>query len=114
MRDDRERLADISTAIDRILEKTAQGKAAFDADEMLQVWVLHHLQIIGEAARCLSDEFRQRHLDKVWSKAAGMRHILVHHYFQIDAEQIWNVVQHELTPLRERVQGILASYDSGE
>ena len=49
MRDDWDRLADILTAIDHILGKTAQGRAAFDADQMLQVWVLHHLQIVVEA-----------------------------------------------------------------
>jgi uncharacterized protein with HEPN domain len=58
MRDDRDRLTDILTAIDRILGKTTGGKIIFDADKMLHVWVLHHLQIIGEAARCLSDDFR--------------------------------------------------------
>ena len=114
MRDDRERLTDILTAIDRILSKTTQGKGPFHADEMLQVWVLHHLQIVGEAARCLSDEFRRLHLDDVWSKAAGLRHILVHHYFKIDAGQIWKVVEHDLPPLRERVRAILASQRSGE
>lgn len=113
MRDDRERLADILTAIDRILSKTSQGRTVFDADEMVQIWVLHHLQIVGEAARCLSEEFRRLHPDPVWSKAAGMRHILVHHYFEIDAGQIWKVVEQDLWPLRERVRAILASYRPG-
>lgn len=70
---------------------------------MLQVWVLHHLQIVGEAARCLSEEFRRLHPDAAWSKAAGMRHILVHHYFDIDADQIWKVVEHDLGHLRDIV-----------
>ncbi len=103
MRNDRERLADILHAIHRILEKTAEGRGGFDQDEMLQVWVLHHLQIVGEAARCLSEEFRQRHPDPVWAKAAGMRHILVHHYFEIDADQIWKVVERDLKPLRNLI-----------
>jgi uncharacterized protein with HEPN domain len=38
-----------------------------------------------------------------------MRHILVHHYFEIDADQVWKAVQHDLEPLRERVRAILAS-----
>lgn len=103
MRDDGERLTDILNAIDRILAKTAEGRAAFDRDEMLQVWVLHHLQVIGEAARCLSADFRVEHPDAVWAKAAGMRHILVHHYFEINADQIWRVVERELEPLRKLV-----------
>jgi len=113
MRDDRDRLTDILTAIDRILTKTAPGRVAFDADSMLQVWVLHHLQIVGEAARSLSEEFRRRHPDKVWSKAAGMRNILVHHYFEIDRDQVWKVAEHDLLPLRERVQAILDSEERG-
>lgn len=109
MRDDRERLTDILTAINRILDKTVEDKGAVSADDMLQVWILHHLQIIGEAARCLSEEFRRLHPDAVWSKAAGMRHILVHHYFEIDAEQIWKVVEYDLRPLRDQVASIIES-----
>jgi len=110
MRDDRERLADIVSAIDRIFSRTTEGRTVFEGDEMLQVWVVHHLQIIGEAARCLSEEFRRLHPDAVWSKAAGMRHILVHHYFEIHADQVWNVVEHDLRPLRDRVRALLASF----
>ena len=54
MRDDSERLLDILSAINRVLAKTGTGSAPFQADEMLQVWAIHHLQIIGEACRCLS------------------------------------------------------------
>jgi len=99
------------TAIDRILAKTAQGREAFEADEMLQVWVLHHLHVIGETARCLSDDFRRQHADKAWGKAAGMRNILVHRYLEIDAGQVWSVVEHDLRPLRPRVASILAATD---
>jgi uncharacterized protein with HEPN domain len=93
VRDDRERLKDILKAADHILGKTGDGRVTFEADEMLQVWVLHHLQIIGEAARSLSPEFRQRHPDTVWAEAAGMRNILVHHYFEIDADEVWRYLR---------------------
>lgn len=107
MRDDRERLKDILKATGHILAKTGDGLQALGADEMLQVWVLHHLQIIGEAARSLSQEFRQRHPDQVWAEAAGLRNILVHHYFEIDADEVWKVVENDLAPLRDRVVQIL-------
>ena len=109
MRDDRERLEDVVTAIDRILEKTALGRPAFERDEMLQVWVLHHLQIVGEAARALSPEFRQKHTDKVWSKAIGLRNVLVHHYFEIKPDQVWKVVEEELPSLRQKVAFTISS-----
>jgi uncharacterized protein with HEPN domain len=83
MRNDRERLEDIAEAIDRILERTVVGREAFERDLMLQVWVVHHLQIIGEAARTLSKEFLAAHPDPVWSQSIGMRNIIVHHYFEV-------------------------------
>jgi uncharacterized protein with HEPN domain len=107
MRDDPARLQDILKAIDHILEKTHSGRETFERDEMLQVWVLHHLQIVGEAARSLSIEFRDRHPDSVWSNAVGMRNILVHHYFEIDTERIWKVVEHDLPALKQKVISIM-------
>ena len=49
MRSDRERLLDVIEAIERIEKYTAQGREAFERDELVQTWVVHHLQIIGEA-----------------------------------------------------------------
>ena len=107
MRADSERLRDILKGIDQNLAKASARPDAFALDEMLQVWVLHHLRIIGEAARCLSEEFRQRHPDRVWSMASGMRKILVHHYFEIDHALVWRVVEQDLPKLRRTVEQIL-------
>ena len=74
---------------------------------MLQVWVIHHLEIVGEAARGLSEEFRQSHPDPVWAMAIGMRNILIHHYFEIDQEQVWSVVEKDLAALRTKIEGLL-------
>lgn len=54
MRDDRERLRDILEAIERIERYTSKGREEFMQDELIQTWVVHHIQIIGEAARKLS------------------------------------------------------------
>ena len=54
MRDDRERLRDILEAIERIEKYAARGRSVFDEDELIQTWVVHHLQIIGEAVRALA------------------------------------------------------------
>lgn len=61
MRDDRGRLLDILDAIDRIDAYSLRGRNAFDRDELVQTWMIHHLQIIGEAAGRLSDAFREKH-----------------------------------------------------
>jgi uncharacterized protein with HEPN domain len=66
-------------------ERTGRDRSEFENNEMLQVWVLHHLQIIGVAAGCLSEDLRKRHPDRVRANASGMRNTPGHHYFEIDA-----------------------------
>lgn len=61
MRDDRERLRDMLEAIERIERHTAKGREGFERYELIQTWVVHHIQIIGEAARKLSEETRSRY-----------------------------------------------------
>lgn len=84
MRDPRERLLDIREAIQRIEKYASQGRAAFDENELIQNWILRHLQIIGEAVRSLPDDFKKRYPDVPWAKILGMSNILVHNYFGID------------------------------
>ncbi len=100
MRSDRERLLDIQEAIERIEKYTADGKEAFEASDLIQTWVVHHLQIIGEAVRVLPDEFRQVHLEISWKQTVGMRHILVHNYFGTDTTIVWPVVGNDLPDLK--------------
>lgn len=76
------------------------------ADAKLQVWVLYHLQIIGETARTLSAEFRQLFPDSVWSN------ILVHHYFENNEELIRQIVEQDLPPFRETTQAALRQLES--
>jgi uncharacterized protein with HEPN domain len=107
MRDDRERLLDIQEAIERIERYAARGREAFERDELIQTWVLYHLQIIGEAARALSPEFTGQHTEVPWPRIVGMRNILVHNYFGIDAAIVWSVVERDLPPLKRQVASIL-------
>ncbi|GIW81349.1 MAG: hypothetical protein KatS3mg105_3156 [Gemmatales bacterium] len=80
MRDAKERLLDILEAIAAIERYAGRDKVAFERDELLQVWFLHHLQIIGEAARALPAEVRQLAPEIEWGKIIGMRNVLVHGY----------------------------------
>ena len=108
MRNDQERLLDILEAIEKIDQHVVDDRTAFDTDEMLQVWVIHHLQIIGEASYGLSQEFRAGHPEIPWNQIVGMRHILVHGYFEIDIDIVWAAVENNLTPLRDSVETILS------
>lgn len=78
MRRDLERLQDMLEAIDRIQQHTGPGRAAFDLQPLVQVWVVHHLGIVGEACRSVSPELRGRHPEVPWSAIIGMRNTLVH------------------------------------
>jgi len=100
MRDDYQRLLDIGEGIERIERYTAGGRSEFDRNELVQTWVLHHLQIIGEAARLLSAGCKAKQPDIPWEKINGMRNILVHHYFGIDTEIVWAAIERELPQLK--------------
>jgi uncharacterized protein with HEPN domain len=109
MRSERERLLDIMEAIERIEKYAEEGKVAFDADELIQTWIVHHITIIGEACRSLPDEFQAYHANVPWADIIGMRNILVHHYFGIDTEAVWSVVERDIPELKLNIQIILKS-----
>lgn len=107
MRDDRARLSDIIEAVERIEKYATRGRTAFDEDELLQTWVLHHLQIIGEAVRALSTDTTLSANDIEWVKIVGMRNILVHNYFSIDTDIVWAVIENDLQPPKSKVQELI-------
>jgi uncharacterized protein with HEPN domain len=107
VRRDEQRLRDILEAIAKIERFAGGGRAAFDADERTQVWCVHHIQVIGEAARALSEDFRRDQRQVPWSLIIGMRHILVHDYFGIDLDEVWAVVERDLPTFREQILAIL-------
>ncbi len=107
MRDPAERLRDILDAIAAIERHAGKGRAAFDKDELLQTWFLHHLQTIGEAMRALPEDVRALSPDIPWPQIVGMRNILVHGYFEIDAEAVWNAVAEGIPTLKPQVQELL-------
>jgi len=111
MRNDRERLHDIIEAIERIEKYSALGCAAFMCDELIQNWMVHHLQIIGEAARYLPDGFREKYPEIPWSKIIGMRNILTHQYFGIDVDVVWAVIENDLPDLKDKITRILQKQD---
>ncbi len=107
MRDDRERLLDVLEAIDRIKKYTDAGRATLERDELVQTWVVYHLQIIGEAARSLSVSLRDAHPEVPWPQIIGMRNILAHRYFGIDVDIVWSAVERDLPELKRQVEAIL-------
>lgn len=103
MRDEIERLNDILEAIGKIEKYVSKGRKAFDDDELLQVWVIFHLQIIGEASNKLSASIREKYSDIPWPEIISMRNLIVHAYFGIDLEEIWATVINDMPKLKKRL-----------
>jgi uncharacterized protein with HEPN domain len=111
MKTDRERVLHILEAIQRVEKYAARGQEAFEQDELIQSWMVWHLQVIGEAARGLSEPFRKHHPEIPWAKIIGMRHILVHEYFGIDLGIVWQAISTDLPYLKRMLE--LALHDLG-
>jgi uncharacterized protein with HEPN domain len=111
MRSDKERFLDILEAIEKIERYQDRGKIEFTSDELFQVWVVRHLQIIGEAASRFSLETQTLFPEIPWGKMIGMRHILVHGYFEIDLEIVWSVVENDLMDLKNQIIKCLNSLE---
>ncbi len=107
MRDDTERLQDMLEAIERLEKYTNQGKTVFEQQELIQTWVIYHLQIIGEAARAISQEFKSRHNEIPWRDASDLRNLIIHEYFRVNLDIIWDIVQNDIPPLKRQIEAIL-------
>ncbi len=105
-------LLDILDALRKIEKYSSLGYDAFAEEELLQVWIIHYLEIIGEASNHLSKSLRDRHADIPWADIVGLRNILVHQYFGIDLKRVWETVEIDLPILKKRIEEILAELES--
>lgn len=79
----------------------------FSADETLRRAFVRSLEIIGEATNKVPDDFRATHPAVEWRAMAGMRDVLIHDYFGIDFELVWDVVRNRVPELRGQIAAIL-------
>ena len=108
LRDEIMYLQDISQSCEKILRFTAgltqseliQDEKAYDA-------VVRNLEIVGEAAKHISEDLRKQLPDIEWRKIAGMRDMLAHAYFGIDNDILWDVVQNKVPKLAEATNAFL-------
>jgi uncharacterized protein with HEPN domain len=112
VRRDDERLQDILDAIAAIERYTQQGRQAFDEQELIQIWVAYHLQMIGEAANALSAELKAEYSEIPWAQIIGARNLLVHKYFRVDTQILWDVTQQDLQPLKITVMTMLQDLET--
>lgn len=107
-RDPRLLLEDMITAIDKIQGYVADATfERFRSNQMLVDAVVRNLEIIGEASKIMPVGFRELHTDVPWKLIAGLRNRVIHEYFGVDLEIIWQVVGHDLQRLRPQLEEIL-------
>jgi uncharacterized protein with HEPN domain len=79
----------------------------FAQSDLHQNAVIRPLEIIGEAARRMSQETREAHPDVPWEQMIGMRNRLIHEYFRIDLRAVWETVQHDLPSLVSLIEPLV-------
>lgn len=82
-------------------------RSIFESDLMCQSAVIRQLEIIGEATKRLSQEFRATYSQIPWRQMAGMRDILIHNYDDVDLDAVWNVATQSIASLIEQIEIII-------
>lgn len=100
-------VADIIEAIEKIERYVAgMNRDGFLWDEKTIDAVVRNLEIIGEASNRLPPSFQAQHPEIEWRRIVGLRNRIVHDYFGLDLEIVWEVVQHELPVLKAKLSAI--------
>lgn len=105
---DRIRLKHMLDAVEEALGfAEGQERADLDANRMLMRALVKDIEIVGEAAAKLSKEFQEAHPELPWSDIIGMRNRLIHAYFDVDLDRVWDTVQHDLPFIQEALLKML-------
>jgi uncharacterized protein with HEPN domain len=104
MKDDLLYLGHIREAAERIVLYGLDGESRFRTDLRTQDAVIRNLQVMGEAVKKISPETREAHPEIPWKDIAGMRDRVVHDYFGISLDIVWDVVVNHVPPLLEGIR----------
>ncbi len=98
-------ITDIRDCSRRIMEYV-KGKSFqdFTGNQMLMDAVIRNLEIIGEATKNIPSRIKQMYPKIEWKKIAGLRDMVIHQYFGIDSEILWDIVQHKIPELLENIE----------
>lgn len=113
-RDEKILLEHILGAIAQIEDYTSNlDYAGFVKNRLVQDGVVRQIEIIGEATKSLPHEFTMRFPHIPWSDMAGMRDVLIHHYFDVNLQVVWDTVRNNLPPLKEQLVDLLQKIQTG-
>ena len=109
-RDYKQQLDDILQAITFIREYVQDmDYEAFETDRKTQHAVIRNLEVIGEAARVVPDEIKEKTEEIEWHKIIALRNILIHEYFGVSLKIVWDVIQNKLDAVESACQRLLSS-----
>ena len=84
-----------------------RSRSDIDTDEMLEAAIIRWMEVLGEAARRVPDEFRERYPHVPWRQTTDLRNVLIHDYDTIDLGLLWLIIQERLPTLLEQLQAII-------
>jgi len=105
-------LRHILDAINKIESYVSVGHEAFLADSHWQDAVIRQLEIMGEATKRLSQNLRSRYPDIPWKRMAGLRDVLIHDYFGVDLDMVWQIAQNYLPELKPEIEDIILAAEN--
>ena len=110
-RSDKLLLEDIMEAIENInLYTTDFSQEQFLSDQKTKDAVVRNFEIIGEAANKLSEDFSKKNLSIDWKGVIGLRNVLIHDYFGIDYNIVWNIIKNFLPNLESELKNIISAF----
>jgi uncharacterized protein with HEPN domain len=107
VKDEKLYLIHILECIERIEEYTRDGREAFMGDGKSQDAVIRNFEIMGEAAKRLSEQTRQHAPNIPWRRIAGFRDILIHEYERIDVNEVWQIIERDIPHFKQSIRKIL-------
>jgi len=106
MNRDLDRLYDMLDSIENI-QKYTENRELNQLNELEQAGIVHFLQIIGEASRALTTEFREKYNDINWVEIIAFRNILVHQYSNVDMDIVSRIIERDIPYFKEKVQSLI-------
>lgn len=111
MKDDKLYLVHMIDCVERIETYTRDGRDAYMGSTMAQDAVIRNFEIIGEAAKRVSDAVKQANPAVPWRRVAGLRDVLIHDYSGVDLDEVWSILSQELPAFKRGIEDILRSLE---